>query len=489
MYVMNVIKREELQKYFKSKKNIIILILLIWGVVTIGLKFIVNGDIFSKICVLSSTLFFIFELYLIIKETKMIFHPVIIFLLSLYFFQTGQLLLYSLNVEFDMKYMESLIQLLPNATMYICFGNVIAGYAGVLASSKEHRTNCFLNSLYEEDSNFFEKVILLAFFIAFMVYVPTVIYEFFKYGLHGGRFLVRAFEDSMSYYQVFALSRTLFSPLGVLFIVFSENRNKKRIVAGIVCLGLIFDMLCGNRTAGATGLLALMLLPYISTENSEKRRKYTMYLIIAGLVLVGMIVFVSEFRINGIENTKFGNPFSILVDFISELGVSGFTVFTAMYIVPHFEGFLFGVQYVQSFLCGIIPSVLDVTGIVERLTSDWYIFQEWMDKYFDFSFSFASSLNTESYINFGWLGLVALFVIYYFVFSHLCPQRYVGGKLNKYGIYKMVILINMWILLPRGQSISIWIAFLWGIIFVNIYVKGMYILRNILVNIRRKYEK
>ena len=93
-----------------------------------------------------------------------------------------------------------------------------------------------MNSLYEEDSNFFEKVILLAFFIAFMVYVPTVIYEFFKYGLHGGRFLVRAFEDSMSYYQVFALSRTLFSPLGVLFIVFSENRNKKRIVAGIVCL-------------------------------------------------------------------------------------------------------------------------------------------------------------------------------------------------------------------------------------------------------------
>lgn len=475
------------RKFNKKKVIIGTIILGLWLILTLVLKELLTGEKFSSYCILSSTIIFLYEIYQIFKNTGMIFSPIIIFLSSFYLFQTGQLLLLALNIDFDSKYIDSLIYLLPNVSLFTALSNIIAGLAGIMVSLRSNKTNTLINEINEKKPRFIEKCALFAFACIFIIYFPVVLYEFFHFAIHGGRFAIREFEETLP--SIFGMTKMLFAPFGILYLVFSESRILKKIVATLVVIGLILESLCGNRTFGTTGLLALMFLPYLSSMNKENRKKAAKKIIILGIGLVLLIVVAGVFRVSGNIDGVVNNSQSIVTQFVSEVGGSCFPLFTAMNIVPRFEGFLFGKQYIMSFFNGIIPSVFDVTGIIGRLTANWYIFQTWMDKYYDFSFSIASSLNTEAYINFGWFGLIAIFFICYFICLNLSPNFVVDGKINKYAVYKAIVLMNLWIIIPRGQSISIWVGILWGVIAIMSYIVCMYLFKSKVIDRWRKNEK
>ena len=103
-----------------------------------------------------------------------------------------------------------------------------------------------------------------------------------------------------------------------------------------------------------------------------------------------------------------------------ELGGSVFPLFVMMNIVPSIEPFQYGKQYLLSFFAAIIPSAVDFTGIATKLTQDWSIFEEWIKRYYgQYKFGLGFSLNAEAYINFGWLGIIAIFLLMIVVLSNL----------------------------------------------------------------------
>ncbi len=145
-----------------------------------------------------------------------------------------------------------------------------------------------------------------------------------------------------------------------------------------------------------------------------------------------------------------------------------------MNIVPSIEPFQYGKQYLLSFFAAIIPSAVDFTGIATKLTQDWSIFEEWIKRYYgQYKFGLGFSLNAEAYINFGWLGIIAIFLLMIVVLSNLSTANIQKKFGSKYGVYKVTVLLYIWMTLPRRSSYYIWNGLFWCVFIMGLYFRVM----------------
>ena len=460
--------------------------ILIWVVVDVLLYFLVSGDIFFRISILTSSVILFIEVIMIIKRTRMLFSPIVIFLLSFFLFQSGNLFLLALNVDVSMHHFESMIDLLPKVSLFTSISNVFAGLAGVMASLKDYEIKSVLDDINVNHKDFIANAIFFPLVFISIILVSLSLYEFFVFGINGGRYQIVEFESNFSVFLSFIrIFRLLYGPFIILFLTYSRNKKSKNIFIALGILWAVFETLNGNRTNTVALILGLILFSYYSTLDEHKRNKISFKIIVLGLLLMFLIVFVSSFRITGNLSESLKQNSNFIVRFISELGGSSLVLFTSMSIVPSVEGFLYGKQFLFSFLKGIIPSVIDFTGIIGKFAADFDIFDRWMTKYFSYNFGLGQSINQEAYINFGWFGLIAIFFICYFIFFNLSPNFKKGKELNKYALYKSTTLLMLWVMLPRQSLITMWNGYFWGIIVVVCYIKISEFIFNKLKNKRK----
>ena len=89
-------------------------------------------------------------------------------------------------------------------------------------------------------------------------------------------------------------------------------------------------------------------------------------------------------------------------------------------------------------------------------------FDRWMQKYFTHDFGLGQSMNEQAFINFGWIGLIAVFVICLFILKNLSHRLIDNDKSDKYALYKTATLIALFIILPRQSWITMWNGYFWG---------------------------
>lgn len=418
-------------------------------------------------CVLLSLVVFIYEIYNICKITGEIFTPSILFLAAFYVFQNGQLLLVALGIGFDMFYINTLNSLTCDVTLFSGISNMCAGLAGVVVAKITLKRNYHMHRVDKYNPKSVSNAAILGILVTGSTALPLLLIKFFGYALSGGYYAVRDFEGRLP--AIIGLMEYLFVPFCFLYLVFSQNKYSRRGIIFLSGVWFLLTALCGDRTTGVSGLLMLAYLGYIMEHGKKNKHQGAVKLIVVGLLLIVFIKVAYAFRMQtGIVEAIFrlGHTF---VGFLSELGFSCFPLFMMMNIVPDLESFQYGKQYLLSIIAGVVPSTLDLTGYITKWTSEWKIYDEWIYRYYSqYDFGVGFSLNAEAYINFGWFGIIAIFILCTIVILYLSENT-----TSRYGIYKVVVLTFIWFTLPRRSSYYIWNGIFWCVFIIGLYLRLM----------------
>lgn len=438
-------------------------LVIIYSISLYTIKNDYNQYVIIQFSVISSLIFTLLEAREIKKHTETYFTPGFIYLALYYIFQNGMLLLFAFSSDSNMNYIKKFEDQILNASVYSSISNVIAGYAYLYIVEKTrsiHKQKKI--DKYSKQTIF--KIGYTGFILTGIVAVPLVLLKF-SVARSGGYHAVRSFEESIPF--IINFIEYLFVPFAVLCLVYSTNK-KRNIVFYTTLIWLLLTAFCGDRTVGLSGILILFFINLKCSPNQEKNKKgiFKFILILIGLMI--MVQVISIGRQSG-DYSSLNSDEGFLMHFISELGFSCVNLFSMMGVVPQSEGYLYGSGYIASFISGFIPANADPTGLIRTIMQYRDIANVWIDQYYDFSFGIGFSLNSESYINFGWFGLIMIFFINYIVFYFLNysnPQR----NPSTFDIYISFVLLFLWCTLPRRDSYYIWKAIVYSIIFIKLYL-------------------
>lgn len=446
--------------------------MILWGIIVLAYSFILLS--FRKVgyedsvvfgCVVSSLVILIFQIALISKISGQIISPSTIFLGLYYIFQNGQLLLQAFNVGFNDFFVNSLSQYTLNVTIFSSISNVVAGYACMFVTSRQSRKTV---KHYAVDSYRPEAVAKAAFYgfgLTGIIAIPLVLLKL-SVALQGGYAAVRVYEETIPFWIKFL--EYMFIPFALLYLIYNRARNV-RVVSLLTLLWLLVTAFCGDRT---TGLAGILVLAYIHIAKSGDRRIGIKQYLSFGMVIVALVFMVTIFFIlrhqGGVNELQEGlqNP---LVSFVSELGFSAFPLYVMMDIVPGSESYLNGTGYIASLVSGAIPSNLDPTGFIHYLVQYRNLPQDWIESYFSYGFGLGFSLNAEAYVNFGWFGLIPLFIVNLIIFHFLGTIRRINSD-SSFALYQCCVLLFLWCTLPRRDSFYIWKALVYSIVLVKFYL-------------------
>ena len=420
-----------------------------------------------QIVVISSLLFFLLELCAIARITGTFLNPTNLFLLSYYVFQNGQFLLYSLGIEFDTFYFLSLRSVLFDAALFSSISNLIAGVAGIATAPTGDPNACkygLINAVDSIPSTDTNKAIKVGFSLLACIEFPLMAIKL-NIALSGGYESVRTFESAVP--SVIGFADYMFMPFALLALVFSDNKKFKNRCKALTVIWLLIVAFCGDRTTGIAGLFVVFYIEYVQNGVSNIKRIAKLFIGAAFLLVIVRIIAVTREQgsiVEAISNVNF------LVSFVGELGGSSFPLMMAMTIVPGSEQFLHGTGYLLSFIGGAIPSFLDPSGTIEHINELSRYYNTWQSTYFSqYTFGVGWSLNAEAYANFGWFGLVALFLVNFIIFKLLNTVDFKKPG-SGFALYWSCILLFFWLTLPRRESYYIWKAFVYCILFVSAYL-------------------
>ena len=191
-------------------------------------------------------------------------------------------------------------------------------------------------------------------------------------------------------------------------------------------------------------------------------------MLIVGVVIIVLTPIIAITRVEGdlasVSETNY------LVSFVSELGGSCFPLMFVMDIVPSKEPFFWGSAYLTSVIGGLFPSSLDFFGFLKTINEHSLLVETWQFKYLDYTFGIGFSLNAEAYANFGWFGLLAIYVFGLIIF-HFLKTCSISIIRDPWQIYKICILLYFWFTLPRRQTYFIWNSLFYGIILMYVYLQ------------------
>ena len=428
-----------------------------------------SNGLFFSLSVFSSLAIFIYEITVIRKWQGSFFTPIIIFLVSFYLFQNGQLLLMVLGIDTFNFITASLQEYDIDVAIFSSISNVIAGYAAVLISSK--RSLIKHNKQTSKNDRIIYRGFLPLWFISmFIAYV--LLYFRLRYFLIGGYYSVRSFESSI--HTLIGMFDYYYFPTSLLVIIYGKQSSYSRYSFWLLLLWSGIMAFCGNRTTGLAGVLILYYVRFFclsrhdAGESISSLKKYVT-LFFVGFLLVTASSFIADNRV-GRDSEPDSND---LLSFVTETGGSVTTLYTTMDIVPKSEPYQY-MGYFYSAVSGFLPSFLDVTGVVNSAYKKSRYNEHWHDKYFSqYEWGLGFSLNSEAFANWGWVGLLAIFLVCLIVFYFL---RYNHMNYNnKFQLYMSCALLFSWITLPRRDTYYIWNALFYSVFVINIYIS---LLRN-----------
>lgn len=427
-----------------------------------------NENLIVKFSCIGALVIFIYEIIQIYLIKKKLFIPEILFLLSFYLFQNGQLILLALGIEFNDFYILTLQQYNADVATFSAISTVLAGLAAYITT--RYRYKSVKKSKVDMLGNkYISNVALLGFWLTFLVAIPLILVKA-RISLSGGYTAVRAYEGTVP--SILGFVEYMFMPFSVLCLVYC-SKKMQRVIIFIVTFWAIITALCGDRTTGIGALVLVLYVHFSGGENANRKKMksgkkiLSMLGLLIGIVCIVMLIQVAyTVRTQGqMTQTSF---LTLVVQTISDLGFSCFPLYTMMNIIPGKESFLFGKGYLLSFVGGCIPSFLDVSGVIAKVNTASRIFETWQEKYYgQYAFGFGFSLNAEAYINFGWYGLIVIFFIMLFITNYFNNYNEADME-NKWGKYKCLILLFLWFTLPRRDSYYIWKAIAYSIVIMEI---------------------
>lgn len=210
----------------------------------------------------------------------------------------------------------------------------------------------------------------------------------------------------------------VFAP-AIMCIMYSK-KNKKLIAKILFGLYILYSLLVmtlsGTRRAYITSLLAMFIFYY--NVFYKKRNKHVNIVTVIGIFLLTMFMlnflsFISSSRHTELTIkylTENINLFSL--DFIwnafAEFGITGVTTYLAVAYIPRMMPFKYGFTFFTSFFY-----ILPVGWLINFNLTGGDVIYELSQKYTNYTSGLGTSVISDLYLNFGWVGiLVACFIGY-----------------------------------------------------------------------------
>ncbi len=359
-------------------------------------------------------------------------------------FQIGVPLLYAVIPKYSNPYMSLFSEdILVNALEYTLLSLEIFGLTifVFLRSGKRNYSSrvVFTKKKAVNDERYVYAVAKALFICTGMVTVPlytVVAYLTLKTGFSQ---VTRALVAANG---LFNLARALFIPAFFLLIIYGEDKKFTKFSKLVFFYMCIASLLSGIRTDGILWLLTYL---YTSIKKGDKKKLNIKYLVLlVGIVVVA--IYVGQSRVG---STVGSSVVDVFVKVVEEMGFNFTTICFVMMYVPSSTKFQMGGTYLKSILA-MYPNSLDFLGIFRNIENT--IGCQWLNDQnhvrFGSLLDFGSGFSAigESYMNFGWGGILVSCVI-----AIIVTSLYVDGKnvVSKWDKFVETVLFLALLTFPR----------------------------------------
>lgn len=269
---------------------------------------------------------------------------------------------------------------------------------------------------------------------AYFIYTTMVLRSVLDIGYHG---MYEVAENIGKTLSLILYPRNWFEPaILILYICYHDNRLIKNISITFISFAIIFDLFVGGRSGAVMLALAFLIARHYMVKNITKNE--VIFLGIGGYFFLGILNVVRKMRNivgHGLIDYIIAIPAelsSVLGDFLSEMGWSMTSLSWTMQFVPSTEAYRHGITYLYGLL-GVVPNV----GIWETHPTALYAdLAPWLQQKLGISYGPGYTMIAETYINFGWFGLITMAI-----WGAICCKVLVLDKNTAKNEYKHLILV------------------------------------------------
>ena len=369
----------------------------------------------SIVCVIS----LIVEVIIWKKYTGEFFSPYMVFFLVLYIFTCGQSIGWATGLDMGKKDLWSRVDhgldrhLLTSGLCYSMlavscfhFGAVIR-YSGTSPRKKKKVWSA------ECVENTYRKLGRLLLLIAIPAFAAKALQDVMAVSSGGYKEYYVVNDSRSAVMSIMSLLAGYYQPCLLLLLIGNRsNERKRRWIVCFMLLDIILSLYIGGRSDAVMSLLGIFLAYHLYVKPFSWKQS----------VVFGGAGFLSVIFLNGIASIRgtagrgltdlidaFGkSPSSAVGDLVGELGWTITSICWTMDLVPSRYPFRYGMSYLVSLISWIPSTVFG--GRTNSPVVKWGNLSNWLMNSLNMNYGPGYTTVAESYINFGWGGLIIMII-------------------------------------------------------------------------------
>lgn len=404
---------------------------------------------FRAVCVIGTVLTIAAFLIYIFYERTIVSSFIIIFL-AFILFQYGMPVLYALDPFYSSSYLTRNFneELMKQAVLYsvICFQFFAMG--GIAGDKAKREVS--LNKRYLKEGNIRFVSISLS-VLTGAAAIPYAILNMiaalrYGYASSAANNMITAVGGGVT-----NAATAVFVPAMLLVMIYSKTKQAGKICAAVLAVFSIIYSIGGFRSTGLTLMLVVVFYRFIdqgdhtSISSAEKRKKAVYLVLILALAAI-LSICIAYFR--GGQKFDSFSPFAAIRATIDEMGFSFTSICFTMKYIPQETPYQMGQSYISAIIA-LIPQHMDPTGLIAEILRNTP--ERWMavhTRQLGYNFGLGYSVIAESFYNFGYLGIIAVFIQSYII-KRIVSLRIVNN--TKFAQYMNLVMIYSLLTYPRRQ--------------------------------------
>ena len=408
----------------KFSTIIIMLVLLIvqWAIINPYIDGNVQNADFvlqklSYLCVISVIL----EVFLWWRLTGELFSPYIVFFAVLFIFTCGQSIGWATGLDLGDRDMHirfgnsGELSLLIRGLGYSLMG-ISSFHLGAIFYYKD--LGIFQNKIRwsaEYVTNIYTNLSKLLLCIAIPSFFAKTIYDVIAVATGGYRNYYNVNVSRSSLMSILNIFADYYQPcLMILLIANRENKRVRRIIVTAMMVDVVISLYIGGRSNAVMTLLGILLAYHYFVKPFKVKQAilgvFAAYFGVRFLNGIASIRGMANRNIMDMIEVMFSPTTNVIGEFIGELGWTITSICWTMSLVPSSYPFRYGMSYLVSFLSWIPSGVFG--GRANNPVVIWGNLSEWLQNALHMGYGPGYTTVAESYINFGWYGIIALGVAY-----------------------------------------------------------------------------
>lgn len=397
-------------------------IVLIQGII---FKRLLSGNLFSTIeeslvfasfvCVLS----FALECVIWCRLKKEIFSPYFVFFLVLFIFTSGQTIGWLLGVDMGTKDLWDRVDhglthsLLLHGLIYTTLATACFHFGAILATKDENSAKRAGKWDVFQVTQAFSSVGKIMLFLCIPAFIAKTAQDVIAVYIGGYSNYYDVISTGSALMTVISIMAEYYQPCLLILLVANRNDRVKRcFIIVAMLIDVVTTLYVGGRSGAVMTVLGILLAYHFFISPIKK--KYFVIGSVAGyfgIAVLNAIAIIRGTAAKSVEDliSTMGHSLSNAIgSFIGELGWSMTSICWTMNLTNGYYPYRYGMSYLAA-LTSWIPSAF-FGGRANHPVVIWANLGDWLQNALNMSYGPGYTMVAESYINFGWYGLLAMVI-------------------------------------------------------------------------------